>query len=75
VLGWWRARLIKRRRASSVGEGRRSVDGRRAVLDFVDPEGQRLALVDDGGARRGAAVGEEPGAGGAADPRPRPDRA
>ena len=49
-------------------------DGR-ATLDFEDPEGQRLSLVDDGGAGRSAgAVGSQPGAAGASDSRARTDR-
>ena len=49
-------------------------DGR-PTLDFEDSEGQRLSLVDDGGAGRGPSLGEEPGPGRAPDPRPRPDHA
>ena len=46
ALEWWERRL--REHGVSVREiGER--DGR-AVLDFEDPEGQRLSLVDDGGA-------------------------
>jgi glyoxalase family protein len=45
-LGWWADRLHEHGVATS-GVGER--DGR-AVLDFEDPEGQRLALIDDGGA-------------------------
>jgi glyoxalase family protein len=45
-LLWWQERL----RDEGVGASEiREVDGR-ARLDFEDPEGQRLALVDDGGA-------------------------
>ena len=45
-LEWWGERL----RAQGVThEGPRERDGR-AVIDFEDGEGQRLALVDDGGA-------------------------
>ena len=46
TLDWWRERLV--RRGASVGEvaARRG----RATLDIEDPEGQRLSLVDDGGA-------------------------
>ena len=46
TLDWWRERLV--RRGASVGEVA-ARDGR-ATLDFEDPEGQRLSLVDDGGA-------------------------
>jgi glyoxalase family protein len=45
TLGWWADRL------TSLGvshEGVRERD-RRLTLDFQDPEGQRLSLVDDGG--------------------------
>ena len=44
-LRWWRERLSEA--GASVGELAER-DGRLA-LDFEDPEGQRLALVDDGG--------------------------
>jgi len=45
-LLWWQERL----REEGVAAGEiHQVDGR-ARLDFEDPEGQRLALVDDGGA-------------------------
>ncbi|KQT88207.1 ring-cleaving dioxygenase [Aurantimonas sp. Leaf443] len=44
-LEWWRARLA----AHGVATGEiRALDGRDS-LDFEDPEGQRLRLVDDGG--------------------------
>lgn len=49
-LDWWAKRLVEHGAAAS---GIAERDGR-AILDFEDPEGQRLALVDDGGA------GEEP---------------
>jgi glyoxalase family protein len=46
ALDWWAARLA----AAGVNHGPvRSRDGR-LTLDFEDPEGQRLSLVDDGGA-------------------------
>ncbi|HEX6751862.1 MAG TPA: ring-cleaving dioxygenase [Longimicrobium sp.] len=46
ALEWWERRLREHGvSAREVGER----DGR-AVLDFEDPEGQRLSLVDDGGA-------------------------
>ncbi|MBO0661919.1 ring-cleaving dioxygenase [Jiella sp. MQZ9-1] len=45
-LDYWAARLTKH----AVAQGEiRELDGR-MVLDFEDPEGQRLRLVDDGGA-------------------------
>jgi glyoxalase family protein len=46
TLEWWRARFRELRVTSAEIAER---DGR-LVLDFEDPEGQRLALVDDGGA-------------------------
>jgi glyoxalase family protein len=46
ALEWWRTRLAEQ----NVSAGAiTQVDGR-AVLYFEDPEGQRLALIDDGGA-------------------------
>ena len=45
TLAWWAERLTELGVAHAGVEGR---DGR-ATLDFEDPEGQRLALVDDGG--------------------------
>jgi glyoxalase family protein len=45
-LEWWAARLSAEGVAAQPA---REVDGR-LQLDFEDPEGQRLALVDDGGA-------------------------
>jgi glyoxalase family protein len=47
ALEWWEKRLGEQGVAAPRGIGER--DGR-AVLDFEDPEGQRLSLVDDGGA-------------------------
>ncbi len=45
ALGWWRERLA----GAGAGVGEPSeIDGR-WTLPFEDPEGQRLALVDDGG--------------------------
>jgi glyoxalase family protein len=46
ALAWWEARL---REHGVTVEAAREVDGR-GTLPFEDPEGQRLALVDDGGA-------------------------
>ena len=48
-MRWWQERL--KQAAVKVGEIAER-DGR-LTLDFEDPEGQRLALVDDGG--KGAA--------------------
>jgi glyoxalase family protein len=50
ALAWWRERL----KAEGVAAGEVAERGGRLTLDFEDPEGQRLALVDDGGA------GDEP---------------
>jgi glyoxalase family protein len=44
-LDWWAARL----KAEGVAVGPAAERDGRATLDFEDPEGQRLALVDDGG--------------------------
>jgi glyoxalase family protein len=44
-LQWWRARLAEMK----VKHGEIAERDGRATLDFEDPEGQRLALVDDGG--------------------------
>ncbi len=46
ALEWWAAHLSA---AGSSHGGIGERDGR-AVLDFEDPEGQRLTLIDDGGA-------------------------
>jgi glyoxalase family protein len=54
-LAWWGARLAEHGVMSGVLETR---DGR-ATLDFEDPEGQRLSLVDDGGAGDAPVVWEE----------------
>ena len=49
ALAWWQARF-EARGVAHAGIGER--DGR-ACLDFEDPEGQRLSLVDDGSAGTG----------------------
>jgi glyoxalase family protein len=46
ALAWWAARL----RDHGVETGEVHERAGRATLDFEDPEGQRLALFDDGGA-------------------------
>ena len=46
TLGWWRDHLAKAR----VDVGTIAERDGRLTLDFEDPEGQRLALIDDGGA-------------------------
>jgi glyoxalase family protein len=45
ALEWWAARL----REDGIQTGEVHERAGRATLDFEDPEGQRLALVDDGG--------------------------
>src|SRR5215210_7362810 len=45
TLAWWRERLHK----AAVSHGAIAERDGRLTLDFEDPEGQRLALVDDGG--------------------------
>lgn len=49
ALTWWRARLGEH----GVTSGEIVERDGRFVLDFEDPEGQRLALVDDGGTGEG----------------------
>jgi glyoxalase family protein len=49
-LEWWSARLAEH----GVAAGEVAERDGRLTLDFEDPEGQRLALVDDGG------LGDEP---------------
>jgi glyoxalase family protein len=49
ALEWWAARF----RESDIRHGAVSERDGRATLDFEDPEGQRLSLVDDGGAGEG----------------------
>ena len=44
-LQWWKERLTK---AAVRHRNIATIDGR-ATLEFEDPEGQRLALIDDGG--------------------------
>ncbi|HET8655733.1 MAG TPA: ring-cleaving dioxygenase [Longimicrobiaceae bacterium] len=46
ALGWWAEHLQR----SGVAHGGIVERDGRLVVDFEDPEGQRLALVDDGGA-------------------------
>jgi glyoxalase family protein len=48
ALEWWAARL----REAAVEAGEISERDGRLTLDFEDPEGQRLSLVDDGGKGR-----------------------
>ena len=45
VLDWWREHLA----SAGVSVAEPTTRDGRGVLDFTDPEGQRLALVDDGG--------------------------
>lgn len=49
TLEWWAGRLAEAGDAVQTLEPVREIDGR-ATLRFEDAEGQRLALVDDGGA-------------------------
>jgi glyoxalase family protein len=49
TLAWWHERLKK----AAVKVGDIAVIDGRATLHFEDPEGQRLALVDDGGKGEG----------------------
>ena len=46
ALAWWRQRFAEQ----GVDHGEIVLRDRRWTLDFEDPEGQRLSLVDDGGA-------------------------
>ncbi len=46
ALGWWTEHL----RARGVAAGQVVERDGRLTLDFEDPEGQRLSLIDDGGA-------------------------
>ncbi len=46
TLEWWRQRLTE----AGVRHGDIAPRDNRATLDFEDPEGQRLAFIDDGGA-------------------------
>ena len=55
TLDWWKAHLAEHR----VKHGEIAERDGRLTLDFEDPEGQRLSLVDDGGAGEVASVGEE----------------
>ena len=71
AVAWWHARL---REAGIVAAGPVLRDGR-LTLDFEDPEGQRLALVDDGGTGPEHPWDGSPGAGRLPDPRPRADPA
>jgi glyoxalase family protein len=48
-LHWWAARFAQ----TGVSHGKVRERGGRLVLDFEDPEGQRLSLVDDGGTGEG----------------------
>jgi glyoxalase family protein len=45
AVAWWHARL----REAGIVEAAPTLRDGRLTLDFEDPEGQRLALVDDGG--------------------------
>lgn len=56
ALAYWAERL----RAHSVAHGEPAMRAGRRVLDFEDPEGQRLALVDDAGEGEGVAWARSP---------------
>jgi glyoxalase family protein len=56
TLQWWRDRLAK----AAVPLGDIVERDGRLTLDFEDPEGQRLALVDDGGKGEGHAWEKSP---------------
>ncbi|WP_222182209.1 ring-cleaving dioxygenase [Geminicoccus harenae] len=56
ALAWWQDRFARAGVAHGPVEER---DGR-AVLDFEDPEGQRLSLVDDGGTGPSHPWGDSP---------------
>ncbi len=51
ALEWWKTRLDESRVASHGSGVEHRIEERdgRLVLDFEDPEGQRLSLIDDGG--------------------------
>ena len=56
ALAWWEQRL----ESEGVRHGGIVERGGRLTLDFTDPEGQRLHLVDDGGAPGGEPWPESP---------------
>ncbi len=56
ALEWWARRLAEQ----GVSHGEIEERAGRATLDFVDPEGQRLQLVDDGGGEGGAPWPQSP---------------
>ena len=56
TLNWWAERLS----AHGVAHSGLKERAGRLTLDFEDPEGQRLALVDDGGAGEGAVWEKSP---------------
>lgn len=56
TLDWWAERFAK----AGVTHGAISERNGRATLDFEDPEGQRLSLVDDGGAGEAHAWTQSP---------------
>ena len=45
TLAWWESRFAD----EGVAHGGTTIRDGRATLDFEDPEGQRLSLIDDGG--------------------------
>ena len=56
ALDWWAARLT----AAGLPVSDIEASGGRAALTFTDPEGQRLRLVDDGGAPGGVPWSRSP---------------
>ncbi len=71
TLRWWHQRLSEA--GTKVGDIAER-DGR-LTLDFEDPEGQRLALVDDGGKGEAHPWAKSPVPAEQADPRPWADHA
>ena len=55
-LEWWRHRLAE----LGIGTGNIVERDGRLTLDFEDPEGQRLSLIDDGGAGSNFPWGQSP---------------
>ena len=71
TLDWWKERLDEH----GVKHGEIAERDGRLTLDFEDPGGPAAEPRRRRRGRRGASLGEEPGAGRAPDPRPRADHA
>ena len=71
TLDWWKEHLAEHR----VKHGEIAERDGRLTLDLEDPEGQRLSLVDDGGAGEAHPWAKSPVPAGAPDPRARADHA